>query len=43
MGRIEETKNCNDNNLSKYCEAGNSWDTANATKGAFDQTKTLTT
>ena len=33
----------NDNTLSKYCEAGNSWDTANAARGTFDQTKTLTT
>ena len=33
----------NDNTLSKYCEAGNSWDTANATSSTFDQTKTLTT
>ena len=29
--------------LSKYCEAGNSMDAANATRGAFDQIKTLTT
>ena len=28
--------------LSRYCEAGNSWDTTNATRGTFDQTKTLT-
>ena len=33
----------NDSTLSKYCEAGNLWDTANGTRGAFDQTKTLTT
>ena len=32
-----------DNTFSIYFEAGNSWDTANATRGAFDQTKTLTT
>ena len=33
----------NDNTFSKYCEACNSWNTANVTRGALDQTKTLTT